>query len=301
MMNSLEKGNALERAVQSIEHTILRTSPALKEKTFLIESKKIICVGGVHHEIDVFVTIDPAPGYQSVSIFECKNWKEPIGKNEIINFSEKIKAAGATRGFFVAKEFTRDAEAQAKKDNRMELILATELPLEGPPMLYGFHMISVVPVSYAATFFKWGATGSAFNELDMETARFIYRGEQVVPRDFLLKRADPIMKQDTAKLRTERFAVGTYPFTLKCEARFEHGELFVDDIEVERLELEGAYTITVHRPPIISHFDVATRGRSMTFAPVEMPPTATFQVTLSQKNEGGSVTVAGHRHTGEKV
>jgi hypothetical protein len=53
-----EKGNALEAAVAAIEHHILSTSPALREKTFLIESKKIITADGVHHEIDIFVTID---------------------------------------------------------------------------------------------------------------------------------------------------------------------------------------------------------------------------------------------------
>jgi hypothetical protein len=49
-----EKGNALEAAVAAIEHHILSTSPALREKTFLIESKKIITADGVHHEIDIF-------------------------------------------------------------------------------------------------------------------------------------------------------------------------------------------------------------------------------------------------------
>jgi hypothetical protein len=42
-----EKGNALEAAVAAIEARILRTTPGLSEKTFLIESKKIINAGGV--------------------------------------------------------------------------------------------------------------------------------------------------------------------------------------------------------------------------------------------------------------
>ena len=34
---------------------------------------------------------------------------EQSGKNDIIVFSEKIKAVQAWQGFFVAREFTRDA------------------------------------------------------------------------------------------------------------------------------------------------------------------------------------------------
>src|SRR5437879_2880832 len=49
-----------------------------------------------------------------------------IPKNDIIIFSEKIKAAEAQRGFFVAPSFTRDAEAQARLDPRMELLTARE-------------------------------------------------------------------------------------------------------------------------------------------------------------------------------
>jgi hypothetical protein len=78
MTTSNEKGNALERAVATIERHILSTSPHLAKNTFIIESKKIISVGGVHHEIDIFVAIDSAPGYKAVFLFECKNWVDAV-------------------------------------------------------------------------------------------------------------------------------------------------------------------------------------------------------------------------------
>src|SRR5436309_3248608 len=125
----LEKGNVLEVSVRSIERAILQSSPALKEKTFVIESKKIVAVDGVHHEIDVFVTVDLGKGYRAIFIFECKNWDAPVGKNEIVIFSEKIDAIQAQCGFFVAKAYTADAEAQARRDPRIRLLTATEHPV----------------------------------------------------------------------------------------------------------------------------------------------------------------------------
>ncbi len=98
-----------------IETTILKASPALTENRFTIENKKIIVAEGVRHEIDILVSVDLSNGYEATFVFECKNWEEKVGKNEIIVFSEKIKATQAQKGFFVARSFTADAQAQASK------------------------------------------------------------------------------------------------------------------------------------------------------------------------------------------
>src|SRR4051794_8666377 len=111
---SQKKGDALENAVQLIEAVILRTNPATKEAPITIETKKTAIVDGVRHEIDVFVTIDYGRGYKAVFIFECKNWKDTVGKDEIIVFSEKINAVQAQQGYFIAKRYTRYASNQAK-------------------------------------------------------------------------------------------------------------------------------------------------------------------------------------------
>ena len=67
-----EKWDVLEAAVAAIEGCILATSPALRDKTFVIESKNIIKAGDVHHEIDIFVTIDLGRGYQSIFILSAR-------------------------------------------------------------------------------------------------------------------------------------------------------------------------------------------------------------------------------------
>jgi hypothetical protein len=65
-------------------------------------------LGGVHYEIDIFVTIDLSNGYKSVFIFECKNWQEPVGKNEVIVLSEKIAGAQAQHGY--SADIVRDGD-----------------------------------------------------------------------------------------------------------------------------------------------------------------------------------------------
>jgi len=85
-----QKGNTLENAVRGIENLLLSLSPSLQKETYKIESKKIISVGEVRHEIDVFVSVDLGSGYKSVFIFECKNWKDPVSKNEVIILVKRL-------------------------------------------------------------------------------------------------------------------------------------------------------------------------------------------------------------------
>jgi hypothetical protein len=117
--DSNQKGNVLESAVLAIEQAILRSVPTAAGQNQTIESRKLVNVDGVRHEIDVYVTVNFAHGYCAIFIFECKNWAQPVGKNEIIVFSEKIAAIGAAYGYFVARSFTSDARAQAEKDSRI--------------------------------------------------------------------------------------------------------------------------------------------------------------------------------------
>src|SRR5689334_20400683 len=98
-MDAHEKGDALEQAVRGIETAILRCFPGYSESTFRIDSKQLVEIDGVRHEIDVYVTVALGPGYQPVFIFECKNWKDKVSKNDIIVFSEKIRATNAQHGF----------------------------------------------------------------------------------------------------------------------------------------------------------------------------------------------------------
>src|ERR1700731_4097776 len=129
------KGNALEEAARLIEQTIFHNNPATKEAVITIETKKTIVVDGVRHEIDLFITIDYGIAGKEIYIFECKNWVKGVGKNPIINFSEKIKVTHAQKGYFIAKRFGKYAVAQARKDEKIELLVAsTELDTL-PPLI----------------------------------------------------------------------------------------------------------------------------------------------------------------------
>lgn len=171
MSDLAAKGRALESSVRAIETVILHASPSLAKKTFCISSNRVVTVDGVRHEIDVHVEVAIAPGYDAVFLFECKNWEAKVGKNEIIVFSEKISALRAQKGFFVAKSFTADALAQAKKDARMELLVAAEI--DSVPLPFDFFCVSPQIVTTEVSFARTAGSDDGGNgrvAIDIESA-----------------------------------------------------------------------------------------------------------------------------------
>jgi hypothetical protein len=266
-----EKGNALEAAVASIERQILANSPALKEKRFLIESKKIITVEGVHHEIDIFVTIDLGDGYKSVFIFECKNWQEAVGKNEVIIFTEKIAVTQAQRGFFVAKSFTKDAQSQAATDPRVSLLIASEHDPTTAPLPFGFHGAIMTPVNFDATFYVRGGDHSKFEPVNFDTAVAKLRGDVIDLRTYVGQWAEKETGAEVLSFRSERVPEGIYERAAEGRREFVAGEFTLNDRDIECGELHVRYNVTIVRPAVVSYFEVESRGRVFSLAPIQIP------------------------------
>jgi hypothetical protein len=282
MPTPMETGDALHRAVLSIERLILRSAPTLGEKTFLIEDKKVIRVNGVRHEIDIFVTVDAAPGYAAVYIFECKNWANPVGKNEIVVFSEKIKVLNAAHGYFVAKSFTEDARAQANLDGRLTLLLAAEHDFASLAPLgdLNLHSIAAVAKHAETEFKKRGSTGSVLEPFELDKANATMRGETLDLNVFIRDWANKTIADDTLKIRTERMAEGVYERKVESKREFPDSDFIVNGLDMGSAAIVVDYHLHVYHPPIISRFDVESRGRFWSFAPFVLPEGGTMQMAI---------------------
>jgi hypothetical protein len=275
MTPAIKKGNALEQAVHSIESAILQSAPGLSENVFRFESKKIIKQASVHHEIDVFVTVDVAPGYTSIFIFECKNWEKPVGKNEIIVFSEKIEACGAQKGFFVAKAYTKDAAAQAETDTRIKLLFADELDPATTPVPFDFHVVLLENTHSEFEIFQRSieAKERGRKQLTLSSSTATLHGLSANIEQYVKQWVDEACNSDAGTFPSAHLPEGTYPREIVVTRQYAPGEFILStegiiDAEIERAVLRTAYSIRIVRPPIVSHFEVHSRGRSCSFAPV---------------------------------
>jgi hypothetical protein len=283
-----EKGKALELAVHAIESTILKASPSYSDKTFRIESRKVVVVGGVAHEIDIWVEVDLGKGYRAIFIFECKNWKDKVTKNEMIVFSEKIRAVQAQKGFFVAKSYTKDAEAQAANDDRLELLVVTELPAENVPVPFGFHAIGIESRHGNVRVFHRGSTGGEDEwPIDAKSATAILAGNSIDFAKYIEDWISHACDERTKTFPSQDYAEGLYDLEAKAERVFQAGELLLDGHEVARIAMDLSFKVRILRPPVVSHFDVATRGRALSLAPVSLHG-AELRVTFAASPNHGS-------------
>jgi hypothetical protein len=257
VLTSQQKGNSLESAVRAIETAILRQVPGYHEKTFRIEGNKKIKTGqGVRHEIDIWVNVEIAVGYTATFIFECKNWKANVGKNDIVDFAEKIKVAQAQKGFFVAKSLTRDAKAQAKSDSRIEILLVRELPMdEVPGRMQSFHGIFTEVQDRRCTITHGYEQGTT-TPVDLNSSvSFTMGGREHDLSAYLKEWIDEVSGKYSAGFVGE----GVYPFE---ESRFfSANDVAINQERVKQMTVSGK--VEVRRIPgvIVSRFEVATRGR----------------------------------------
>jgi hypothetical protein len=282
MASSQEKGDALELAVAAIEHVILHNSPSLGGPPHF-ERKKRINVSGVHHEIDLHLTIDSGAGYKSIFIFECKNWQEAVNKNEIIVFSKKIQDSSAAMGYFVAKSYTSDAIAAARLDSRIVLYTA----IEHDPTKEATEFYCRFPhmTAYEASFIAFGSDGQKFETKNMDEIQVTYRGQNVKFREQFLLWTTEACDEEFAAFFEEPVPEGIYPRPpVHKERTFARGELFFGEREIECASLYIEFYFEVIKSPLVSHFEVENRGRCYSFAPLKLgDSTMQFNIVVPER------------------
>jgi hypothetical protein len=266
-MVSGEKGLALEGAVHAIEAVILQTSPSLREQPFRIETRKVINVGGVHHEIDVFVTVGIANGYESIFIFECKNWADPVGKNEIIVFAEKIKAVVAQHGYVVAPAFTKDAEAQAQQDPRIKLLISTEHDPALSAVPDKFHYTEPAGSKSLTTFHIAGSDGTTMTTVVIDETIMQLSGTDVPLRLYLEGWILDLYQRRLLSSWTADLPEGVHPMAASEERAFGPGQCIIDGKEMATVQLDAEFGVRIIRPTVLSDYEVSTRGRVIRLTP----------------------------------
>jgi Restriction endonuclease len=277
-----QKGDNLEDAVHLIETVILRSNPNTKEATITIETKKRVAVQGVRSEIDVFISVDLGNGLVLIYIFECKNREEPVSKNDIIVFNDKIQEVGAQKGYFVAKKYGRDAINKAKRYQRIELLKASDefetLPFVVAHFHYLFNTILDTNVSVGIKTDDPRKIGT----LALTDASKVRLGDEELLLGALTERirntvVDEVMSHEPTAL----LCAGTYPYRRTKRYIFQSpNELFVDGQECSELTIYVSWEAQIVRPRIVSTFDIEKRGRVFTVESGLLPSGVNYQVSF---------------------
>ena len=271
MAEAHDKGNALETSVRAIESAILKSCPAYSEKTFHIESKKILNAAGVHHEIDIWVMVELASAYNAIFVFECKNIQEKVDKNDILVFTEKIKVAGAQTGFFVARSFTADAEAQAAKELRIPCLRVADLPTADIPVPMAFHILNAELESLQVDIRVAGAGENPESFIiDLETASFAINGERLNLKSYVTDWASAETTRRCNSFRSESVPSGDYPLSFAAIREYSDVEVMVNGQHTARMALSGQLRARVAHAVVVSYFEIATRGRAI-YVKAEIP------------------------------
>lgn len=271
MGTNQNKGDALERAIESIERAILQQDSTLKPERLRIENKKTVIVDGVRHEIDIYVEAEIARGYKSVYIFEAKNWDSNVDKNEVIIFSEKIRALSAQYGFFIARGFTSHAYAQAALDRRIKLLLASEASFDK----YPFDQMLVQSRSQFTGNFRLtkrsllSSSSNQYFDIHVNEAKVVVSGVERNLYEYLDELVNHVYSIEVQTMKVNELPEGAYTMKFSKQIRFEDNGLIYDDLDVATIDMDVTVDLVIYRPRIIFHFDIEGRGRYVELEPYD--------------------------------
>lgn len=242
-------GRDLENAVRLIEQLVL-ASHGIPGGKITIELRKRVVTDGVTDEIDVYVKVDTAPGYESLFLFECKDRKEPADKGDVEILEGKVSRLGAARGFLIARKFATGAEALAKKYPNIQLLTASEAPVSSiftSLEFSGFHPVDFTSEIRPGGGWTLEATavfrGKATNLAEvLEILSFEAAGRRVLDEPW----------PPPGEMR--EFSCGQ-TFLMKLGELSVDGQAIASVSEVGRVEFIGL------APSRIIGFDVEARGR----------------------------------------
>ncbi|HXT13493.1 MAG TPA: hypothetical protein VN873_18215 [Candidatus Angelobacter sp.] len=260
-------GASLERAVKFIQEAILKNDPKLKGIEFTIESNKVCVISGVRHELDVFVKTCPGSPYESSWIFECKNWRKTVGKNEVIILAEKVHALNASKGFLVAKKISKFAEAQIKRDERIKFIRCHDdfLGTLGIELTHSVHN----PLPIQAWFKERGVAAEGLRKLKLEDITCRLNNQPINFLSYIEKLTKDEMEVDGRENSTRYSYVGGHWGERCIEVVYSSGECILNGVELESMTLGFRFFVTVSRHKMRSKFELEGHGRMFSFEPIE--------------------------------
>ena len=268
--NNQRKGDALENSVKLIIESVLESDPTYKGQKFTVETKVRDMTSGVPNEIDVLVLACPKSDYESKFIFECKNWKEPVGKDVVQLFSKVVDEVRATRGFLVAKSITRHASDQIQMEPRIRYIRCSDdfvSPLSSIELVHTLHEVLAPRVTL-----KWRthSSGNESMQLDPRKVTCVLNGRRVDFTGFIGSHLDEMADEARSENLSKFNHEGTHWIETGREIRFSENELEVDGHDVESIHIPFFSFVTCRRRKLVSKFELEGRGQAFTFEPVDM-------------------------------
>lgn len=247
----------------------MRSDPEVVGKRFEIEANKIVTVDDVRHEIDVYVKTALGSPYEATWIFECKNWKEPAGKNEVALLAHKVQALGAARGYLVAGQLGKYGRAELKRTDRVDFIPCTDQvlsPFNNLQLIDTVHAMSLAQVSIK----QRGVPPKVPPEkLNYKNVRCRCEGKPQTLTTFLEPHIRESLAEDARRNADKYRQPGKYRGEAAFELVGEPGELVINDLDVERMVVGLEFEVHTRRRKVQSKFEFEGRGRVFSLEPLD--------------------------------
>ena len=106
--------------------------------------------------------------------------------------------------------------------------------------------------------------------IDLNGKTFQLLGKEMLITDYLDACVQELYENRLFVFDTTQLAEGIYPMPVAEERSFGPGECIMDGKQMEHVRIDADFRVQIIRPPVISDYEVATRGRVIRLAPVNI-------------------------------
>jgi len=245
---------------------------------------------GVPNEIDVLVMGCGNTDFESKFVFECKNWKDPVGKEVVQLFSKVVDEVQATRGFLVAQSITKYAAEQLKSEPRLRYIQCSD-DFVGPfSSIEIMHFVQDI-LSPTVTIRYRENIGRPTELLAFKAMECLLNGERIDFAGYVDKEVNEVSKvvgkENHYRIRYE----GTHWVETGREIIYDAKEFVINGHEVQSIYIPFCCFFTSRKPKLVSKFELEGKGISYTFEPVESgDPKKPWEISVVATYKAGDPT-----------
>jgi hypothetical protein len=263
--DNYEKGRFLEEKVAELLKAVFEYDPKLKTSDFYIKLNETLQVNGVPYQIDVWVeTAKSSSFYRSVFIYECKNWREPVGKAEVSSLAKKVEALEATRGFLVAHRFTKHAHKLVESEPRIALLECSDdfsnfMQIEASHVAYEPTKLSLTIQSrYAPKLFN--------NEQELQSMTCQFNGELMPFPSFQEMLLRTFFRQYELGKPLFSHYLANHFAAFDWSIPYAEGQLLIGQIDIASLRIDAKFFVYFQPMHLISKFEIKGMGRTCSLA-----------------------------------
>ncbi len=260
-----KQGAELESVLENILKS--NTKNCSRNSKRIVTLNEHFTVNEIQFEIDVVTRTKTQDGSEEIELYECKDWKDPVGPKEVSWLKDKVDLLKAKHGYLVASKFSKSTVAYCKRFDSVSLQRLSKDKLTNTNAEIKVFSATAAwsPLTIHALWKdKTSNPSSTFNP---ENCSFSISGKPTNLVSYLESQLDDIYKETVQEEKGRLSLGGFHSIPINVEITEPTKRLYLDGHELRALYLSTTLLYEPAECKLTQVWDIEKAGWKTVFAP----------------------------------